>query len=186
MDVDQFIRGSGLNLPKVGQLGIITPGIHGALPGVASAFNLHNWYEPQYAEKQFIIQGERVELDFNLVFAYSGGLQIELIEENSRKAAIYTDHLQKQGQGIHHLGFFITDIDAKLERVNQLGLQVLFEGRFKTAGGGAVRFVYLDTRQHCGIILELINIKLYGINIPQTEPMINVGRLTKDVRRFKA
>jgi hypothetical protein len=65
-------------------------------------------------------------------------------------------------------------------------LQVLFEGRFKTAGGGAVRFVYLDTRQHCGIILELINIKLYGINIPQTEPMINVGRLTKDVRRFKA
>jgi hypothetical protein len=83
MDVDQFIRGSGLNLPKVGQLGIITPGIHGALPGVASAFNLHNWYEPQYAEKQFIIQGERVELDFNLVFAYSGGLQIELIEESS-------------------------------------------------------------------------------------------------------
>jgi len=72
-----------------------------------------------------------------------------------------------------------------LKIVNQLGLEILFEGQFKTAGGGSVRFAYLDTRQQCGIILELINIKLYGINIPQTELMINVGRLTKDVIRFK-
>jgi hypothetical protein len=185
MEIDQFIHYSGLDLPRVGQVGIITPGIQSALPGIATAFNLRTWYEPQYAEKHFFIDGEEVELDFNLVFAYSGGLQIELIEENSQKALIYKDHLDQQGQGIHHLGFFVADIDAKLKIVNQLGLEILFEGQFKTAGGGSVRFAYLDTRQQCGIILELINIKLYGINIPQTELMINVGRLTKDVIRFK-
>ena len=48
-----------------------------------------------------------------------------------------------------------------------------------------MHFTYLDTRQQYGIILEIINIKLYGINIPQTELMINVGRLTKDVVRFQ-
>jgi hypothetical protein len=185
MEIDQFIRESGLNLPRVGQLGIISPDIQGALPGVAAAFNLRSWYEPQYAEKKFIVEGEAVDLDFNLVFAYSGRLQIEIIEEKSQKAAIFKDHLDQQGQGIHHLGFFIADMDAKLKVARQLGLDILFESQFKTVGGGSVHFAYLDTREQCGIILEIINIKLYGINIPQTELMINVGRLTKDVIRFQ-
>jgi hypothetical protein len=185
MEIDQFIRESGLNLPRVGQIGIVTCGIDDALPDFATAFNLRSWYEPQYAEKQFFIDGEQVDLDFNLVFAYSGGLQIELIEEKSQKAAIYRDHLEQFGQGIHHLGFFIADMDAKLKVAKQLGLNILLESQFRTAGGGSVRFAYLDTRQQCGIILEIINIKLYGIKIPQTELMINVGRLTKDVKKFQ-
>jgi hypothetical protein len=185
MEIDRFIEDSGLELPRVGQVGIITRDIQDALPGVAAAFNLHTWYEPQYAEKQFFIGGEQVDLDFNLVFAYSGGLQIELFEEKSQKAAVYKDHLDQQGQGIHHLGFYIADMDVKLKIAEEIGLNILIKSQFKTAGGGAVQFAYLDTRPQCGIILELINIKLYGINIPQTELMINVGRLTKDVIRFK-
>jgi len=185
MEIGAFIRESGLGLPRVGQIGIITAGIREALPGVAAAFNLRTWYEPKYAEKEFVINGKQVELDFQLVFAYSGGLQIELIEEKSQKATVYKDHLDQHGQGIHHLGFFVPDMDAKLDLVEQLGLEILLESRFKTAGGGSVRFVYLDTRQVCGMILELINIKLYGINIPQTEFMINVGRFTGDVKRFQ-
>ena len=185
MEVNQFIHESGLALPRVGQIGIITHSIKRALPGMAEAFNMRTWYKPRYAEKEFIIHGRQVDLDFNLVFAYSGGLQIELVEENTQQAAIYKDHLEKFGQGIHHLGFYIPDMDAKIEIANRMGLEILLESRFTTAGGGAVHFVYLDTREQCGIILELINIKLYGINVPQTELMINVGRLTRDVIRFK-
>jgi hypothetical protein len=68
--------------------------------------------------------------------------------------------------------------------VEQLGLEILFESQFKTAGGGSIRFAYIDTRQLSGIILELISIKLYGINVPQTEFMMNVGRLTEDVLKM--
>ena len=107
-----------------------------------------------------------------------------MIEEKSQRAAVYKEHLDSHGQGLHHLGFFIPDLDAKLKIAEQLGLKILFEGQFKTAGGGFVRFAYLDTRQQCGMILELINIKLYGINVPQTEFMINVGRLTRDVLKI--
>jgi len=154
------------------------------LPSISSTFNLRAWYQPQYTEKQFRIGDEPIELDFDLVVAYSGKLQIELIEEKSQRAAVYHDHLNNHGQGLHHLGFFIPDLDAKLKIVEQLGLEILFEGQFKTAGGGSVRFAYLDTRPQCGIILELINIKLYGINVPQTEFMMNVGRLTGDVLKM--
>lgn len=186
MEIDQIILEPSLGLPSVGQLGIITNDIHSSLPGIASSFNLKTWFEPRYSEKQFKIGGETVELDFNIVFAYSGKLQIELIEEKSQRAAVYHDHLNNHGQGLHHLGFFIPDLDAKLKSVEQLGLEILFEGQFKTAGGGSVRFAYLDTRPQCGIILELIKIKLYGINVPQTEFMMNVGRLTGDVLKINA
>jgi methylmalonyl-CoA/ethylmalonyl-CoA epimerase len=184
MEIDQFILEPSLGLPSVGQLGFIVHDIQRSLPTIASTFNLKTWFEPQYSEKQFKIGGESVELDFNLVFAYSGKLQIELIEEKSQRAPIYKDHLESHGQGLHHLGFYVPDLDAKLKIVEQLGFETLFEGQFKTAGGGSVRFAYLDTRQQCGIILELINIKLYGINVPQTEFMMNVGRLTGDVLKM--
>lgn len=185
MEIDKFIREAELGLPRLGQIGIITAGIRDALPGIAAAFNLKKWYEPQYKEKRFFINNKQVDLDFHLVFGYSGSVQIELIEERSGNAALYADQLERDGQGIHHLGFFIPDLDAKLDLAEQMNLEVIFESRFTTAGGGAVRFAYLDTRPQCGIILELINIKLYGINVPQTEFMMNIARLTGEVRKFQ-
>ena len=129
----------------------------------------------------FNIGDQEIELDFNLAVSYSGKLQIELIEEKSRRARVYQDHLENYGEGLHHLGFFVSDMDTKIKKAKQIGLNILLESEFKTAGGGYVRFAYLDTRQICGTILELANIKLYGINVPQTEFMMNVGRFTGDV-----
>lgn len=184
MEIDQFILDPSLDLPGVGLLGYIVNDIHSSLPGIASLYNLKTWYEPRYSEKQFKIDGEIIELDFNLVFAYSGKLQIELIEEKSQRAAIYKDHLEFHGQGLHHLGFYVPDLDAKLKKARQLGLDILLEGQFLTTGGGYASFAYLDARQLSGIVLELINIKLYGINVPQTEFMLNVGRVTGDVLKL--
>jgi hypothetical protein len=129
----------------------------------------------------FNIGDQPIELDFNLAVSYSGKLQIELIEEKSQRARIYQDHIENYGEGFHHLGFFVSDMETKLERAKKIGLSILLESKFKTAGGGSVRFAYLDTRKICGIIIELANIKLYGVNVPQTEFMMNVGRLTGDV-----
>ena len=184
MEIDQFLQESSLGLPSVGQLGFIVHDIQSSLPSIAAAFNLKTWFEPQYSQKEFTIGGERIELDFNIAFAYSGKLQIELVEEKSHQAAIYQDHLDSHGEGLHHLGFFVPDLDAKLNIAKTMGLDILLESQFKTAGGGSVRFAYLDTRQLCGIIMEVVNIKLYGINVPQTKFMMNVGRITGDVLKL--
>ncbi len=184
MEIDNFKIEPSLELPGVGQLGFIVHDIQDSLPGIASAFNLKIWYQPKYSEKKFKIGDEMVELDFSLVFAYSGKQQIELIEEKSQRAPIYWDHLESHGPGLHHIGFFVPDIDAKLKLVENLGVDILLEGEFTTGGSGSVRFVYLDTRPQCGTIIELINIKLFGINVPQTEFMMNVGRVTGDVLRL--
>jgi hypothetical protein len=184
MGIDQLILQHTLGLPNVGQLAFIVHDVRSSLPAFASLYNLKTWFEPLYAEKEFKINGEVQDLEFNIAFAYSGKLQIELFEEKSQQAAVYQDHLDSFGPGLHHLGFYISDMDVKLEKARQLGLDILLEAKFKTAGGGFVRYVYLDTRPLCGIITELLHITLYGINIPQTEFMMNVGKLTRDVRKF--
>ena len=181
MEIDKFVQESSLDLPGVGQLGFIVHDIQASLPSISSTFNLRAWYQPQYTEKQFKIGDEPIELDFDLVVAYSGKLQVELIEEKSQRAPIYHDHLENYGEGLHHLGFFVPDMDSKLGAAKQIGLNILLESEFKTAGVGYVRFAYLDTHKICGVIIELANIKLYGINVPQTELMMNVGRFTGDV-----
>jgi hypothetical protein len=184
VELDHFYLEPSLGLPKVGQLGFIVHDIQDALPGIASTFNLKSWYEPQYAEKKFKIGGNNVELDYNLVFAYAGRQQIELIEEKSQQVPTLWGHLENHGQGLHHLGFYVQDLDSKLGQAANIGFEILFEGKFTTAGGGYARFAYLDTRPKCGIIIELINIKLFGINVPQTEFMMNVGIVTGDVQKL--
>ena len=124
------------------------------------------------------------ELEFNIAFGYSGKLQVEIFEEKSQQAPVYKEFLDRYGPSLHHLGFYVSDLNAKLSKAEQLGLEVLLEANFKTAGGGFVSYVYLDTRQMSGIITELIHITLFGINVPQTEFMMNVGKFTGDVKKI--
>lgn len=184
MGLDQSILEHKLGLPKVGQLGFIVHDIESSLPAYASLYNRKTWFEPLYAEKKFKIGGERRDLEFNIAFTYSGNLQVEIFEEKSQQAPVYQEHLDTYGPGLHHLGFYVSDMDSKLKIAEKLGLDILLEANFKTAGGGFVKYVYLDTRQLSGIITELIHITLYGINIPQSEFMMNVGKMTGDVKKF--
>ncbi len=184
MEIDRSILEHALGLPKVGQLGFIVHDVRSSLPAYVSLYNLKTWFEPLYTEREFKINGKFKDLEFNIAFAYSGGLQIELFEEKSRQVAMYQDHLDSFGPGLHHLGFYVGDIDARVEIARRLDLDILLEAKFKTAGGGFVRYVYLDTRPLCGIITELLHITLYGINVPQTEFMMNLAKLTGDVKNF--
>lgn len=184
MELDNSILEQKLGLPKVGQLGFIVHDIQDSLPAYESLYNINTWFEPLYAEKKFKLGGKELDLEFNIAFGYSGKLQLEIFEEKSRQAPVYTEFLDRYGPGLHHLGFYVSDLDAKLDKAEQLGLEVLSEANFKTAGGGFVSYVYLDTRQMSGIITELIHITLYGINFPQTEFMMNVGKFTGDVKKF--
>ena len=175
----------GLDLPKVGQLGFIIQDSQESLPNFASFFNIDTWFEPIYEEKVFQVGEQELDLDPRLLFAFSGKLQLELIEASAHGEHIYARHMEIHGEGLHHLGFYVSDYDDKLDRINKLGLPILMHGKFKTAGGGKARFAYLDTSACCGIILEIIEVKLFGINLPQNEFFWNIGTFTGDGVKIK-
>jgi catechol 2,3-dioxygenase-like lactoylglutathione lyase family enzyme len=174
-----------LDLPGVGQLGFVVRDIPAALPAYTALYNLPAWFEPRYLQRQFFVGGVKIEMGFQIAFAYSGKLQVELVQAPAGEH-IYSQYLAQSGEGLHHLGFYLADLDRRLALVRQVGIPVLLEGRLKTAGGSQARFAYLDTRQACGIIVELIEIKTFGVSLPQTEFWMKIGARTGDVRRIRS
>lgn len=184
MEKNNTLAFRALNLPGVGQLGFVVPNVEQALPVYASFYNLQTWFKPKYVETEVRIGGDPVDLELDLMVAFSGGTQIELITGIGRVDNPYQQFLEGRGAGLHHLGFFVSDLKGRLNFAEQLEIDVLMEGNFKTAGGGSVRFAYLDTQERCGIVLELLEIRLYGISVPQTSFMMNLGTLTGDVEKI--
>jgi methylmalonyl-CoA/ethylmalonyl-CoA epimerase len=78
-----------------------------------------------------------------------GQIQLELIHVLEGDV-FHLEFLREHGEGVHHLGFFVPDFEAKLEQAKALGFELLQTdpfGRF---------YAYLDTRSVGGVIFELI------------------------------
>lgn len=84
-------------------------------------------------------------------FFWLGNIQIELIQVVKGKT-IHSEFLEEKGEGIHHLGFFVKDIEKELNRLKKEDIGVLERGEVF----GVAKFAYLDTEKTLGFILELI------------------------------
>jgi glyoxalase/bleomycin resistance protein/dioxygenase superfamily protein len=94
-----------------------------------------------------------VEHNFKLALAYSGDTQIELIQHLSGETC-YKEHLERRGEGLHHLGFFLYDLEAyqgALDSLKAGGYSSLMSGRF-----GTTRYTYFDTEAAIGSIMEIV------------------------------
>jgi len=172
-----------LKLPRLGQLGFVVRDIPASMPAYATLYKLDTWFEPKYQEREFIAGGSKIELEFQIAYAFSGKEQVELVQAPAGEN-IYAQYLAQSGEGLHHLGFYLSDLDRRMAVADEAGLSVLLEGRLKLAGRSQVRFAYLDTRELCGTIVELIEIKTLGVSLPQTQFTMKIGGLTGDVHRI--
>jgi catechol 2,3-dioxygenase-like lactoylglutathione lyase family enzyme len=67
----------------------------------------------------------------------------------------YIDYREKHGEGLHHLGFTVTDMDAAIAHFKSKGVTVTMSGGWDDHGYKG-RFAYLDTDPHGGVTVELI------------------------------
>ena len=78
-------------------------------------------------------------------------VEIELIQVVDGES-IHSKFLRERGEGLHHLGFFVKDIEKELATLEKEGIKVLERGEVL----GTVKFAYLDTEKTLGIVIELI------------------------------
>jgi len=77
-----------------------------------------------------------------------GPVQLQLVQPGQGRS-IYKDFLEKNGEGVFHLGFVVPDIDRAETDVKNLGLAVISSGRRANGSG----FAYFDTADQCGVTL---------------------------------
>lgn len=86
-----------------------------------------------------------------LAMAFSGGLQIELIQPLDDQPSVYKELIDARGHGFHHFGKVVTDLDAETERLRACGHDEVF--RMPVPTGGDV--VYFDAKGALPGFLEI-------------------------------
>lgn len=175
-----------LELPKLRQLGIVVKDIPRAARHYQSMFGIGPWFSARsMADSVVRRSGRAIDGGFDAAVAYSAGIQIELIQPTGSAETLYTEHLRDCGEGLHHLGFCVSDLDRRVTKARAAGIEVLQSGEVSSGGLAVTRYAYLDTAAIGGIIVELIETKLLGIPVGMSEAMVRLGRLTGDVMRLR-
>jgi len=93
-------------------------------------------------------------MDVSIALANSGPLQIELIQQSNEAPSLYCDFLDAGHEGLQHVAYWTTTMDADLARLAAAGYEVAQSGAIGADG----RFVYYATEQHPGTVVELSEI----------------------------
>jgi methylmalonyl-CoA/ethylmalonyl-CoA epimerase len=95
--------------------------------------------------------------DHSMWLAMSGTHpQVELIQPLEGRS-IYVDWLQTHGPGLHHLGFYIDDVEATTAQMEEAGLEMVQSGRGMGADGTG-GYAYFDTTHVLGYYVEAIQV----------------------------
>jgi hypothetical protein len=176
---------SGLGLPRVGQLGFVVEQMETALPAYAALYNCRTWYRPTFTQNTIQVEGRQYEADWDILFGYSGKLQLELIDLRGDSANMFGDFLEREGPGLQHACYYVSDLDRKLARVESLGIQVLQRATLGTDGGFMARVVYLDTEALCGTTLELSEVRMGRFSLPSSKWIMELGVLLGDGEKIR-
>ncbi|MBE0598867.1 MAG: VOC family protein [Desulfuromonadales bacterium] len=98
------------------------------------------------------VNGKPAEIALRAAFADLGGVQLELIEPLNEN--IYTEFLEKHGDGLHHIAVEVDDFDATIARLQEKGIRSIQDGETKDGLG----FAYLATQEALSCITEIYKI----------------------------
>lgn len=84
-------------------------------------------------------RGKAQDFRMRIALADAGDMMIELIQPLSDNN-IYVEHLQRKGEGLHHVGMFVPSFDQAVTEAKRQGFSVLQSGRgYGRLGDGGVR-----------------------------------------------
>lgn len=139
-----------LELPPVSQIGIVVKDMDKTIEYYEKVLGLGPFARPDIVYKEIHLHGKPVNSKWIMGFCSLGSVELELIQPITAPT-IYHDFLQEKGEGLHHLGFDVKDIEKKLALCKEMGIKIIQGGQ-----GATSRFEYLDTEKIGGVIFELI------------------------------
>jgi methylmalonyl-CoA/ethylmalonyl-CoA epimerase len=98
--------------------------------------------------KTELVENEKV----NTAFLKTGETKIELLESTDPHGVI-ARYIEKKGEGIHHIAFEVSDIDAEMKRLKAEGFVLLNETPKPGADNKLVCF--LHPKHTNGVLIEL-------------------------------
>jgi methylmalonyl-CoA/ethylmalonyl-CoA epimerase len=98
-----------------------------------------------------MVRGRPSEHRYLVAMCWSGDIQYELMQPLSG-SSIYDEHLERKGEGLHHIKLYFKDCARALEGYRARGVEVIQSGRIDED-----EFYYLDTEETLGYTVEIGN-----------------------------
>ena len=138
----------------VRQMGYVVRDIESAMHNWTTTLHIGPFY---YVERvpgvDLRYQGAAGSPRVSLALAYSGDLQIELIQQHDQTPSSYLDFLAAGNEGLHHIGFFTEHYDLDLQRAAEAGLHV---EQSAVLGDQVGKSTYFSTNGHGEPVLGLL------------------------------
>jgi len=144
---------NSLKIKTINQLGFVVNDIEKTSKIWEQVFDITAFQILERLPEEIIYRGKSEIVQIKNALTRLDSLQIELIEVIHGNCC-QSDFLEQEGEGLHHLGIFVDDLDEVLAVVEQQGIEILQMG----IAAGSIRFAYLDTTKLFGIILEFTQI----------------------------
>lgn len=107
----------------------------------------------EYAVTQTTYRGESASrAQCHMAFFDFEGLQVEFIEPNDAPS-VWRDHLERKGEGIHHIAFSVQGMDQAIRRCEEWGMRLEQKGEYRRGNG---RYAYLNALEQLGFFVELL------------------------------
>jgi methylmalonyl-CoA/ethylmalonyl-CoA epimerase len=142
---------NSLILPPVSQIGLIVKDVAKTASHYEATFGIGPFSIVDNVRLDgVILRGRPVPTTIKVAFAQFGPLQIELIQPLEGEN-IYTEFLASRGEGLHHLGFEVDDLEGMLAAFKEKGIEPVFWLNL-----GFTAFAYLNTDAIGGATFELL------------------------------
>jgi methylmalonyl-CoA/ethylmalonyl-CoA epimerase len=131
-------------MPEVGQVAIVTKDLEKLVDYYSKMFNLGPFVTFEYTPDQAVIRGKPASFTFKLAFAPWGKMNLEIIQV-VRGEVDHKEFLQRTGGGVHHLGFYVDDMQKWIDHFAQKGIPVLMDLQGTVGPRGRRRAVFFET-----------------------------------------
>jgi methylmalonyl-CoA/ethylmalonyl-CoA epimerase len=157
LEVPEAVR-RRLRLPVIGQLGFVVRDTDETARYYDRVFGLGPWTVMDGETEDCTNRGVPVTIRGKIGIAQVGPVQFELIQILEGES-IHSEFLRERGEGLHHIGFYVRDIEARLQACRDAGIEVLQKGTIRQ-GPVRIQYAYLDTVSIGGVVFEYIQYRI--------------------------
>jgi methylmalonyl-CoA/ethylmalonyl-CoA epimerase len=137
---------------KFDHLAIVVKDIEKTVDFYTKAFGLS--FE-EIAEHQLppdvITRGKPTPYTMKVTFAQMGPIRLEIVQVVEGEC-IYTEFLREHGEGVHHLGFEVADLEKEVANAEAQGLELICHLKMV----GIMAFAHFDNVKTNGVRIELV------------------------------
>ncbi len=144
-----------VSIPAIDQVGLVVEDLEDGMDRFGGLLGIEPWSVYEFAPpalSETIYRGSSVEASWRLAIATVGEIDVELIEPVTGETS-YTAHLDRHGEGLHHVACFSLDRPrAVADALQAAGIPVEQRGVFRGS-----TFWYFDMREAMhGVLFEIV------------------------------